>query len=112
MRSAENTEAGDRVQRFLARANLRAAFPYLAVGLLLIVAIVGGGREIEHHINAIESWITKLGPWSVLAFVGMFVLATSFLLPDTVLCIIAGALFGLFWGIAAVLDGKNLIPKS
>ena len=112
MFSAENIEVGDRVQQFLTRANLRAALPYLAVGLLLIAAIVVGGREIERHINAIESWITKLGPWSVLAFVGLFVLATSFLLPDTVLCIIAGALFGLFWGIAAVLDGRNLIPKS
>jgi len=108
MRSAENTEASDRVRRFLARAYSRAALPYLAVGLLLIVAIVGGGREIEHHINAIESWITKLGPWGVLAFVGLFVLATSFLLPDTVLCIIAGALFGLGWGVAAVLAGSVL----
>jgi len=47
MHSAENTEASVRLQRFLARANLRAALPYLAVGLLLIVAIVGGGREID-----------------------------------------------------------------
>lgn len=67
MHSAENTEAGDRVRRFLARAYSRAALLYLAVGLLLIVAIVVGGREIEHHISAIESWITKLGPWGVLA---------------------------------------------
>jgi len=108
MYSEENTEAIDRVQRFLARAYSRAALPYLTVGLLLIVAIVGAGREIEHHINAIESWITKLGPWGVLAFVGLFALTTSFLLPDTVLCIIAGALFGMFWGVAAVLAGSVL----
>lgn len=108
MRSEENTEAIDRVQRFLARAYSRAALPYLTVGLLLIVAIVVAGREIEHHINSIESWITKLGPWGVFAFVGLFVLATSFLLPDTVLCIIAGALFGMFWGVAAVLAGSVL----
>jgi len=106
MRSVEDTGAGDRVRRFLARANSRAVLPYLAMGLLLIVAIVVGGREIEHHINAIESWITKLGPWGVFAFVGLFVLATSFLLPDTVLCISAGALFGLGWGAAAVLAGS------
>ena len=106
MRKSENTEAGDRVRRFLARAGSRTALIYLAVGLLLIVAVIAGGREIEHHINAIESFITKLGPWGVLAFIGLFVLATSFLLPDTVLCIIAGALFGLFWGVAAVLVGS------
>jgi uncharacterized membrane protein YdjX (TVP38/TMEM64 family) len=107
-RSKKNTEAIDLVQRFLARAYSRAAIPYLTVGLLLIVAIVGAGHEIEHHINAIESWITKLGPWGVFAFVGLFALATSFLLPDTVLCIIAGALFGLGWGVAAVLAGSVL----
>jgi uncharacterized membrane protein YdjX (TVP38/TMEM64 family) len=108
MCSAENTEASDRLRRFLGRAYSRATLPYLAVGLLLIVAIVVGGREIEHQINAIESWITKLGPWGVLAFVGLFAVATSFLLPDTVLCIIAGALFGLGWGVAAVLAGSVL----
>jgi len=108
MCSEENIEVVDRVQRFLARAYSRAALPYLVVGLLLIVVIVIAGREIEHHINAIESWITKLGPWGVFAFVGLFVLATSFLLPDTVLCIIAGALFGMFWGVAAVLAGSVL----
>jgi len=108
MHSVENTGAGDRVRRFMARAYSRAALPYLLAGLLLIVAIVVGGREIGNHINAIESWITKLGPWGVLAFVGLFTLATSFLLPDTVLCIIAGALFGLGWGIAAVIAGSVL----
>ena len=108
MCSEKNTETSDRVQQFLARTYSRAALPYLIVGLLLIVAIICAGREIEHHINAIESWITKLGPWGVLAFVGLFILATSFLLPDTVLCIIAGALFGMFWGVAAVLAGSVL----
>lgn len=108
MRSEKNTEASDQVQRFLARATSRAAIPYLTAGLLLIVAVVSAGREIEHHINAIESWITKLGPWGVFAFVGLFVLATSFLLPDTVLCIIAGALFGMCRGVAAVVAGSVL----
>jgi uncharacterized membrane protein YdjX (TVP38/TMEM64 family) len=104
----ENPEVYDRVRRFLARAYSRAAIPYLAVGLLLIVVIVVGGREIEQHINAIESWITKLGPWGVTAFIGLFVLTTSLLMPDTVLCIIAGALFGLGWGVGAVLAGSIL----
>jgi uncharacterized membrane protein YdjX (TVP38/TMEM64 family) len=107
MRSAHVTEASDRVRQLLARTYSRAALPYLTLGLL-IVAIVVVGREIGHHITAIESWITKLGPWGVLAFIALFTLATSLLLPDTVLCIIAGALFGLRWGVAAVLAGSLL----
>jgi uncharacterized membrane protein YdjX (TVP38/TMEM64 family) len=105
---AENPEPGGRVRRLLARAYSRAALPYLAVGLLLVVAIVVGGRAIHHHINAIEAWIANLGPWGVIAFVGLFALTTSSLVPDTVLCIIAGALFGLFWGVAAALAGSLL----
>jgi len=108
MRSIQNPEVRDRVGWFLARAFSRAALPYLGVGLLLAIAVAVGGREIEHHIKAIEVWISTLGPWGVLSFVGLFVLTTSFLLPDTVLCIIAGALFGLGWGIAAVLAGSTL----
>jgi uncharacterized membrane protein YdjX (TVP38/TMEM64 family) len=106
--NAKNHETSDPVKRFLARAHFRAVLPYLVVGLLLITAVVVGGREIEHHIKAIESWITKLGPGGALAFVGLFVLLTSFLLPDTVLCIIAGALFGLGWGVGAVMVGSIL----
>jgi uncharacterized membrane protein YdjX (TVP38/TMEM64 family) len=108
MHNEEKTEGANRMQRFLARAHSRAALPYLAIGLLMLIAIVVAGRDIDHHINTIESWITNLGPWGVLAFVGLFVLATSFLLPDTVLCIIAGALFGLGWGVAAVVAGSLL----
>ncbi len=92
----------------MARSYSRSSLPYLAVGLLLVAAIVSGGHEIGHHINAIEAWITKLGPWGVVAFIGLFVLATSFLLPDTVLCIIAGALFGFGWGAVAVVIGSLL----
>ncbi|MCP4403063.1 MAG: TVP38/TMEM64 family protein [bacterium] len=108
MYNANTTKIIEGVRLFMTRAYTRATLPYFALGLLLIIAIVVGGRELEHHINAIELWLTKLGPWSVIAFIGLFVLATSFLLPDTVLCIIAGALFGVYWGIAAVLAGSLL----
>jgi len=95
MYNEKKAEGANWTQRFLARAHSRAALPYLAIGLLMLIAIVVAGRDIDHHINAIESWITNLGSWGVLAFVGLFVIATSSLLPDTVLCIIAGALFGV-----------------
>jgi uncharacterized membrane protein YdjX (TVP38/TMEM64 family) len=96
------------IGRLLASARFRTALTYLAMGLLLVAAIVLAGDEIEHHIDAIEAWITNLSPWSVLAFVGLFVVATSLLIPDTVLSIMAGALFGLGWGIAAVVVGSLL----
>ncbi|MEJ2729312.1 MAG: VTT domain-containing protein [Deltaproteobacteria bacterium] len=108
MDNAEKTKPNEGLFRFFRRADSRAVLPYLAVGVLLIVAIIVVGHEIKHHINAIESWITELGPWGLLAFIGLFIPATSFLVPDTVLCIIAGAIFGLQRGVAVVLAGSLL----
>jgi len=101
-------EGSNRMRQFLAHAHLLAMLSYVVIGLIMLIAVLVIGREIDHHINAIESWVAKLGPLGVLAFVGLFVFATSFLLPDTVLCFIAGALFGLRWGIIAVVVGSLL----
>lgn len=96
------------IRSLMATARFRTVLTYLSMGLLLVAAVVLAGNEIERHINAIEAWITNLGPWGIVAFVGLFVAATSLMMPDTVLSIMAGALFGLRWGIAAVLVGSLL----
>lgn len=106
MHSKKEPDPGYRVRRVLSRAFSLASIPYLALGLLLIAAIVGGGHAIEHHIVVIETWIAELGPWGILAYIGLFVLATSLLMPDTVLCILAGALFGPGAGVSAVVIGS------
>jgi uncharacterized membrane protein YdjX (TVP38/TMEM64 family) len=108
MSPPEVTQSTEGFRRLLARAHSRAALPYLGMAVLLGIAIVVAGDEIEHHLNAIEAWIAALGPWSVLAFIGLFVLAASVLIPDTVLSIMAGALFGLGWGMVAVVAGSLL----
>ena len=95
----------------LARVYSRAALPYLVVIVLLVVAVVLSGREIEHHIKAVEAWVSALGSWGVLVFVVLYAIASSCLFPDTILCIAAGAMFGPGWGIPAVLAG-SLIGSS
>ncbi len=102
------TRGTDGTQPLPARLRLRPALPYLVFGLLALVAIMAAGRNIGHQIDTVESWIAGLGPWSILAFVALFVLATSFLVPVTVLCVIAGALFGMVWGVTAVVAGSLL----
>lgn len=72
------------------------------IALLLLIGIVAAGDEIGHHITAIESWVLHLGPWGIPTFIVLFVLTASMLVPETALCVAAGALFGLWWGIAAV----------
>jgi len=75
------------------------------MALLLVVAIAVLGHAVGHHIRAIESWIGSLGPWGVLAFMVLLVLATTLLVPETALAIMAGALFGLGEGLAVVVAG-------
>jgi uncharacterized membrane protein YdjX (TVP38/TMEM64 family) len=108
MPNAKNTISSENLFQFLKRKTSRRVLFYLAVGALLIVVVIEAGHNIEYHIDAIESWLAGIGPWGIVAFIGLFVVMTSLLVPDTVLCIIAGALFGLYWGIATVLVANLL----
>jgi uncharacterized membrane protein YdjX (TVP38/TMEM64 family) len=108
MPDAKNSISSENLLRFLKRKTSRSVLVYLAVGALLIVAVIAAGHNIEHNLEAIQTWLAGFGPWGIAAFVGLFVVTTSLLVPDTLLCIIAGALFGLYWGIAAVVAGNLL----
>jgi len=94
-------EPPDSIRGFLRRVGWRSALPYLIAGIVLLVAILIIGSEIDRHLSAIETWITGLGHWALLAFVVLFVLATSCFVPDSLLCLVAGALFGPWWGVLA-----------
>jgi len=104
-KAVDNNEVA---RRLFAYARSRAALAYAAVAVLLVIALVIGGNQIGHHINEIETAIRRSGPWGVLVFVWFFVLTTSILIPDTLFSIMAGALFGLGWGIVAVSAGGLL----
>jgi len=98
----------DTSRRLLVPSSSRTVLPLLATVALILIAILILGHEIERHVEAIESWIGHLGYWGLLAFVGFFVIGTSLFLPDTLLCVVAGALFGLAKGFGAVLVGSLL----
>lgn len=101
------SDAG-RVRRLWNAVGFRAILPYLAAAVLLLLAILALGREVEHHLRILEAWVTGLGPWGVLVFVGLLAVGTSLLLPESVFGVAAGALFGLTWGVAASLAGNLL----
>lgn len=97
----------DLMARSSNRAPSRAPWPLVAAGIgLLAVAILVLGHEIEDHLQALASGFAALGGWGGVAFVGLFVLATSLLVPESVMGVVAGALFGLPWGVAATLAGS------
>jgi len=87
------------------RGRTRRIIAYTIFSVLLIIAISVLREEIEHHISIIEKWMSDVGLLGVLVYIFIFMLLTSAFLPDTVMSIIAGALFGLKSGIIAVFAG-------
>ncbi|MEJ0038081.1 MAG: VTT domain-containing protein [Gammaproteobacteria bacterium] len=91
------------VDRLVARAGWRATLPFIAVGALVVIAVVLLGREASHHVAAIERWIADFGPAGQAVFVGLLVLGTSLLIPESLFAITAGALFGVVPGFLTVV---------
>ena len=94
--------------RRLLRRELRSIVPLSLAVILIIIAIVMVGHETERHLQTIESWLADLGPWGRLAFIGIVVVGTSLLIPESLFGLVAGALFGLAWGIGLLFVGNML----
>lgn len=71
--------------------------------IVIMISVIVIGYWLEHHITAIEQWLSEMGYWAGAGFVVLFVLLTPFFFSVDVLCIIAGALFTLTDGITYVL---------
>jgi len=56
----------------------------------------------------LEEWVDRSGALGVVVFAAVYVVATLLLLPSAVLNIAAGALFGLAWGVGAVMAASML----
>lgn len=104
------TPQAERRQQLLG-GELRSLLPIALAVALVVVAVVVLGREAERHLQAIEATIAGLGPWGRVAFVGLLVIGTSLLVPESLFGLAGGALFGLAWGIGLLMIG-NLIAAA
>jgi len=93
------------VRRYVTRAGWGKLSVYAICGVAAVVAIWLAGHDLVRHLDALERWIAGLGPWGQAAFVALFVIATSLFVPESVLSIAAGALFGMATGSAMVAVG-------
>ena len=71
-----------------------------AAGLTLLLVFLG--RLTALNLTALEGWMHDLGPWALVAYVGVFLALTTVFVPDTLLAIVAGAVFGMRVGIVVV----------
>lgn len=102
------TEQLEGVRRALARAFSRVTWPYLAAGTLVVAAVALLGADVAKHEAVVEAWLQQRQPGSLFVFMAIFILATSLLVPESVLSIVAGALFGLTSGILVVTASSLL----
>lgn len=77
----------------------------LAAAILFLGLIAKYGGTLGHDFVAMEKWISDQGPWGPLVFIITFIVLSSVFVPDTVFAIIAGALFGVFWGTVWMIVG-------
>lgn len=72
----------------------------LVIGLtLLVLARVAPVQEL---LGSLRAWLDGLGPWGLVAFIAIYILAALAFVPGSLLTAASGALFGLAWGTAAV----------
>lgn len=108
--SNEPTPRAERRRQLLVR-ELRSIVPLTVAIVLVIAAVILLGREAEHHLLEIEAAIAGLGVWGRVAFVGLLVIGSSLLIPESLFGLVAGALFGLAWGVGLLLAG-NIIGAA
>jgi uncharacterized membrane protein YdjX (TVP38/TMEM64 family) len=78
------------------------------LGLLILVAIVIGGRQLAGLVPAFAGWVRELGPLGPVAFIAGYVLAAVAFVPGALLTVTAGVVFGVAAGTAYVLVGATL----
>lgn len=79
-------------------------------GLILVVAVVALGRflPLQEILRGALQRVANLGAWGPVLFVVLYVLATVFFLPGSILTLGAGAVFGVVWGSVYVSIGSTL----
>ncbi len=80
----------------------------LLVGAAVLITVVWLGRNAGNEIKAMEGWIAGHGFAGWVVFVVMMIVFTSVFVPDTLLAISAGVLFGLAWGTLLTVIGAVL----
>lgn len=79
---------------------------YPAIAIFLFVA--AKEFHIQDRLKQALDWVGQLGPWGAVIFIAIYVVATVFFIPGSVLTLGAGAVFGVAWGSIYVSIGSTL----
>jgi len=79
---------------------------YVAAGIGIVLAVKY--LHVQDLLKSALDWIGKLGPWGPVIFVGIYIVATVFFIPGSVLTLGAGAVFGVGLGSVCVSISATL----
>ena len=91
------------------KGNWKGAWWRLALLLCLLLAVAVGVRflGVSEKLWALRQWLTTLGPWGVLVFILIDLMAVVALMPGDLIAMAAGAMFGSVLGIVVVSIGAT-----
>jgi uncharacterized membrane protein YdjX (TVP38/TMEM64 family) len=79
------------------------------IGLSLVAALIGGALawDIGRLVGLAREWLTGLGAWGWLVFVGLYVIVSVAALPGTIMAALAGCLYDPWIGVALASIGST-----
>src|SRR6266550_1985746 len=92
-------ESGAVAQPQEASSSLRSRWKwvlYVGAGVALVLALKY--FHVQDLLKSALDWIGKLGPWGPVIFIALYIVATVFFIPGSVLTLGAGAVFGVVLG--------------
>jgi uncharacterized membrane protein YdjX (TVP38/TMEM64 family) len=80
------------------------------VGAVVLIALIVGWLllPVKELSDSFQSWIEDQGAWGVVIFGVVYIVATVFLLPVSVLTVVAGLAFGLAIGFPLVVVSATI----
>ena len=90
---------------------MKSAVRIFVISTLILIALVGlltfsRVFDAQQLLKAGFNWISSIGLWGGVVFIGLYALCTVLFLPGLVLTLMAGAFFGLVWGFVVVSIGS------
>jgi uncharacterized membrane protein YdjX (TVP38/TMEM64 family) len=91
------------------KGNWKGAWWRLTLLLCLLLAVAVGVRLLwgSAKLSDLHHWLTSLGPWGVLVFILIYLIAVVAFMPGDLITMAAGALFGSVLGIVVSSIGAT-----
>lgn len=100
----------DQVSNQQSRSSKSKLLVKLAIAAVVIGALIFAARyfNIQGLLREALAWVSDLGPWGPVIFIGIYILATVLFAPGSILTLGAGVVFGVIAGSIYVFIGATL----